>query len=78
MSSKEVQPVPRTRKPTKEFCIARLVGNVGLVNVGVKPDLKGANAHIKLLAVSEREKYVVYRQIDGRVLARAGRKSRRK
>jgi hypothetical protein len=71
--------MPRnTSNSTDEFCIARFVTRVGLVNVGVVADLPAAKAYIKKLTARTAGEYVVYRQKDGRVIARAGPKSPRR
>jgi hypothetical protein len=71
--------MPRnTSNSTDEFCIARFVSRVGLVNVGAVADLPAAKACIKKLTARSAGEYVVYRQKDGRVIARAGPKSPRR
>jgi hypothetical protein len=71
-------PAHATRHESDEFCIARFVTRVGLVNVGVVADLPAAKAYIKKLTARTAGEYVVYRQKDGRVIARAGPKSPRR
>jgi hypothetical protein len=61
--------MPSTKK-SEEFCIARLVSEVGLVQIAAMSDLHAAKVYVKKLTAHTAGEYVVYRRNDGGVVAK--------
>lgn len=56
---------------TDEFCIGRMVSEIGLLKMGVASDLRAARTRMKELTGSWPGDYVVFHRNTGRVVAKA-------
>jgi hypothetical protein len=57
--------------PSDEFCIGRMVTNIGLTKIAATDDLRTARIRVKELIKAWPGDYVVFQKSDGSVVAKA-------
>jgi hypothetical protein len=57
--------------PSDEFCIGRMVTNIGLTKIAATDDLRAARIRVEELIKAWPGEYVVFQKSDGSVVAKA-------
>jgi hypothetical protein len=59
----------RISSPRAEYCLGRMVGEIGIVRIGTLMSLSVAETRIKELAEVRPGRYIIFHRSTGRVIA---------